>query len=102
MSDEIQTVFFHPSSLIPHPFPKRGLLRTQGGRSSPRARPRLDQALPMVTRRPTAASCHRLNETPPRLEGDDDAREMIRCCRECSDLLSAKELAFVRSMEMAR
>ena len=29
---------------------------------------------------------------------DDDAREMIRCCRECSDLLSAKELAFVRSM----
>jgi len=29
---------------------------------------------------------------------DDDAREMIRCCRECSELLSAKELAFVRSM----
>jgi hypothetical protein len=29
---------------------------------------------------------------------DDDAREMIKCCRECSDLLSAKELAFVRSM----
>jgi len=29
---------------------------------------------------------------------NDDAREMIRCCRECSDLLSAKELAFVRSM----
>ena len=29
---------------------------------------------------------------------DDDAREMIRCCRECSGLLSGKELAFVRSM----
>src|SRR5262245_65670596 len=29
---------------------------------------------------------------------DGDAREMIRCCRECSELLSAKELAFVRSM----
>jgi hypothetical protein len=29
---------------------------------------------------------------------DDDAREMIRCCRECSDLLTNKELAFVRSM----
>jgi hypothetical protein len=30
--------------------------------------------------------------------GDDDVREMIRCCRECSELLSAKELAFIRSM----
>jgi hypothetical protein len=29
---------------------------------------------------------------------DDDAREMIKCCRECPDLLSAKELTFVRSM----
>ena len=29
---------------------------------------------------------------------DNDAREMIRRCCECSDLLSAKELAFVCSM----
>jgi hypothetical protein len=29
---------------------------------------------------------------------DDAAREMIKCCCEYSDLLSAKELAFVRSM----
>ena len=29
---------------------------------------------------------------------DDDAREMIRRCCECSDLLSTKELAFVCSM----
>jgi len=28
----------------------------------------------------------------------DDVREMFRCFREYSDLLSAKELAFVRSM----
>ena len=38
----------------------------------------------------------------PRVEAangdDDDVREIIRCCRECSDLLSAKELAFLRSM----
>jgi hypothetical protein len=35
----------------------------------------------------------------PRVEATaDDLREMIRCCRDCSDLLSAKELAFVRSM----
>ena len=31
-------------------------------------------------------------------DDDDDARAMLRACRECSDLLSAKELAFVRSM----
>src|SRR5262249_24671515 len=29
---------------------------------------------------------------------DDDAREMIRLCRECSDLLTNKERVFVRSM----
>ena len=29
---------------------------------------------------------------------DDDAREMIRRCRECSETLTSKELAFVRSM----
>jgi hypothetical protein len=34
----------------------------------------------------------------PTVPGHDDAREMIRLCRECSDLLTNKERAFVRSM----
>jgi hypothetical protein len=37
-------------------------------------------------------------EAPQVASATADVREMIKCCRECSDLLSEKELAFVRSM----
>ena len=37
-------------------------------------------------------------EAPQVASATADVREMIKCCHECSDLLSEKELAFVRSM----